>query len=386
MSSAVLTERAGVALDTYVVDIAWSHDNRSLAVAGGEGAVVLVADVATKPRHRVLGEHGMGALKVTWHPNSQVLASSGQDGSVALWASGEDSAPRSEVPPLGAAAGAERSAPSLRAPARGAESGTHLVLGSFKRFRPGTAWTEHLAYSPDGKLLATATGKVLSLWDNAGELIHRFEPLAATIAGIGWDKVGNSLAAATQGAIHVFKNEPQFPSRKYAWSAACLTAAFSPNGKYLATGTQDGTVHFWNLSSGKDSQMRGYGTKVTLTEWSANSRYLATAAANEVVIWDFGGKGPEGSHPIELKGHTDRVTALAFQPGGAFLVSAGRDWRISLWQPGKETIATDAHLTSGEVTAIRWSPNGQQLAVGDSKGRLTFYDLASRATPTKSKR
>jgi WD40 repeat protein len=343
--SAVLTERSSVALDTYVVDIAWAPDNRAFAVAGGEGAVAVVENVAEKPTARVLGEHAMGAIAVAWQPGASIVASSGQDSAVVLW---------------------------------------DTTGGETKRLRPGTGWTEHLAWSPNGKMLATATGKVVSLWNGAAELVHKFEPHAATVAALTWDKPGRDLAAATQGAVCVHRVEPpNFSLRRYTWPAACLTAAFSPNGKVLVSGTQDGTVHFWNLATGKDSQMRGYATKVTLTEWSANSRFLATAAGNEVIVWDFGGKGPEGTHPLELRGHTERISALAFQPNGAWLVSAGRDWRISLWQPGKETVVVDAHLTSGEITAIRWSPDGQRLAVGESKGRVTLYDLVSRAAPAK---
>ncbi len=349
MSSAALTERASVALDTYVVDIAWAPDSRALAVAGGEGGVVLVENAAEKPQVRVLGEHAMGAIAVAWQPGAHVVASTGQDSAVVLW----DTVQRTEI----------------------------------KRLRPGMGWTEHIAWSPDGRLLATATGKALDLWDGAGGLVHKFEPHGASIAALAWDRLGRDLAAATQGAVCVHRIEPpQFSTRRYTWPAACLTAAFSPNGKVLASGTQDGTVHFWNLATGRDSQMRGYGTKVLLTEWNANSRWLATAAGNDVVVWDFGGKGPEGTHPLELRGHTERISALAFQPEGPWLVSAGRDWRISLWQPGKEAAAVDAHLTGGEITAIGWSPDGKLLAVGESKGRLTLYDLVSRTAPAKPRR
>jgi WD40 repeat protein len=290
---------------------------------------------------RAIGEHGLGVIAVAWQPGSNVFASTGQDSTVVLW---------------------------------DAASGNAVT-----RIRPGTAWTEHLAFSPDGKRLATATGKLLTLWDGAGQKVHAFEPLAGTIAAIAWDKPGHDLAAASMGAVTVHRMEPpQFPSRKYPHAAACLTAAFSPNGKVLASGMQDGTVHFWWLATGKDSQMRGYPTKVTLTEWSANSRYLATAAGAEVVVWDFGGKGPEGSAPLEFSGHTDRITHLAFQPNGSGLISAGRDWRLTLWEPGREKRAVDAHLTGGEITAVRWSPDGKRVAVGEAKGRLTIYELEAR--------
>jgi len=341
MSSAVLNERASVALDAYIVDFAWSPDGSSIAVAGGEGAVVLVNGVGAALKPQTLGEHGMGTIAIAWQPRGKTIASSGQDSAVVLWDS---------------------------------TAGTEL-----KRLRPGTAWTEHIAFSPDGKTLATATGKVLALWDSSGEKVHSFEPLAGNIAAISWDKPGRDIAAATAGAIHVYRFEPpSYPTRKYAWPAVCLTAAFSPNGKVLASGMQDGTVHFWLLTTGKDSQMRGYASKVTLTEWSANSRYLATASGAEVVVWDFGGRGPEGTAPLELSAHTDRITHLAFHPSGPWLLSAGRDWRLTLWNPGKEKQAVDAHLTSGEITAIRWSPDGKRVAVGDAKGRLSIYELEAR--------
>ena len=341
MSLAVLTGRASLALDAYVADLAWSADSSSIAVAGGEGAVMLVEQVSGSPKARVLGEHGMGVIAVAWQPGGNLFASTGQDGAVVLW---------------------DGSADDFAA-----------------RIRPGTAWTEQIAFSPDGQLLATATGKVLALWDVAGQKLHSFEPLAGTIAAIAWDKPGRELAAASTGAITVHRIEPpQFSAREYPHAAACLTAAFSPNGKVLASGMQDGTVHFWWLTTGKDSQMRGYPSKVTLTEWSANGRYLATAAAAEVIVWDFSGKGPEGSAPLELSGHTDRVTHLAFQPNGPWLLSAGRDWRLTLWQPGKEKQAVDAHLTGGEITAVRWSPDGKRVAVGEAKGRLTIYELEAR--------
>src|SRR5690348_2459412 len=127
MSLAVLTERANVALDAYIADLAWSPDGGSLAVAGGEGAVVLVEQIPGTPKVRAIGEHGMGVIAVAWQPGSNVFASTGQDSAVVLWdaASGDAAA----------------------------------------RLRPGAAWTEQIAFSPDGKLLATATGKVLALWD-----------------------------------------------------------------------------------------------------------------------------------------------------------------------------------------------------------------------------
>jgi WD40 repeat protein len=342
MSGAVLEARASLSLDTYVVDCAWSADSRSLAVAGGEGAVLQIANAAQSPQVHELGEHGMGVLAVAWQPGRSVIASSGQDGAVVLWDTDRAVEP--------------------------------------KRLRRTTAWTERLAFNAEGKLLAASTGKNVSFWNGEGELLHESAPHPGSVAAIAWDKPGRDVAAATFGGVWVHRIESgRLDTRPYQWAGAALAVSFSPNGKVLAAGMQDGSVHFWYLATGDDSQISGYGAKVPLIEWSANSRYLATGAGSDVIVWDFTGKGPEGSAPLELRGHTERIVTLAFQPDGPWLVSGGKDWRVTLWLPGKEERAVDGHLTSAEVTVTRWSPDGKLLAVGEANGKLTVYALVTKS-------
>ena len=341
---AILEPRASATLDDYVTDLAWSGDGTRLAIAGGEGRVFLARHDAgsSSLAVRELGEHLMGALAVAWRPKAESFVTSGQDNAIAFW---------------DGTSGAEQ-----------------------RRIRPAMAWTEHLAWSPDGNQLASAAGKQLTLWSPEGEPLHKFEPHAGAIAALGWDKPGRDLAAATNGAMVIHRIEPpRYVSRHYKWPASCQTVAFSPNGRVIASGMQDGSLHFWYLSNARDSQMRGYPGKVNLTSWSGDSRWLASNAANEVVCWDFSGKGPEGSRPVQLSGHTDRIKCLAFQPAGSYLVSAGRDWRLSLWQPGKARQALDAHLTDSEPSCLRWSPDGRHVAVGERKGRLTVFELVKLA-------
>ena len=79
-----------------------------------------------------------------------------------------------------------------------------------------------------------------------------------------------------------------------------------------------------------------------------------------------------------LSGHTDRVDAFAWQPGGEHFVSGGRDWRLNLWRPGKAAQPLDVQMLDAEASTARWSPDGKRLAVGDKKGRVTLFELVSR--------
>ena len=339
MSAAFLDPRATLVLDDYVIDFAWAPGGTQIAIAGGEGGVFLGELAGGVLQANKVGEHMLGALCVVWQPGGDQFVSSGQDGTVALY---------------GADGGLRRS------------------------WRPSKVASEHLAFAPGGALLAVASGKLLTLYTPDGQTHQQYEPLPAAINALAWDKPGRDLCAATHGAMVVIRPETR-ALRSYKWAGTCLTAAFAPNGKVLASGMADGAVHFWYLATAKDSQMRGYPGRVTLTSWDAAGRYLATGAGSEIVIWDFGGRGPEGSKPLQLSGHTDRIECLAFAPTGGYLVSGGRDWRLSLWQPGKAKVALDAHLTDSETSALRWSPDGRFLALGERKGRVTIYELIQTA-------
>ena len=100
------------------------------------------------------------------------------------------------------------------------------------------SWTDHLAYACDGKL-AAATGKTLDLWSRSGERIGKL-PHSRTIAALAWDPAGQLLAAATHHGMWLHRiAPPDFLAREYEVPSACLTAAFSPNGRMLAAGMQD---------------------------------------------------------------------------------------------------------------------------------------------------
>ena len=73
--------------------------------------------------------------------------------------------------------------------------------------------------------------------------------------------------------------------------------AWSPDGKVLAHGNQDATVHFWYAQTGTDLQMSGYPTKVRELGWDFTSRYLATGGGRMPCVWDCqaGRRGRRGA-------------------------------------------------------------------------------------------
>jgi WD40 repeat protein len=336
-----LEPRASAVFDDYVADCAFSPDGRSLAVAGGEGKVAWGRVEGAGLALETIGEHVLGTLALAWQPRGSRFATSGQDGNIALW-----------------------------------DGDTGRAV---KRWKPAPMPTQALCFAPLGDLLASGAGKTVSLWSPEGEKVHTFAPAGSSVAALAFDKPGTDLGVALNGEIAVHRIEKnRYETRRYKWPAACLTVNFSGNGRFLAAGMADGSLHFWNRSSGRDSQMRGYDGRLELVGWSDNSRYLASCTGHELVLWDFGGKGPEGTRPIVLNGHTERVDSFAWQPGGEHLVSGGRDWRLTLWRPQKAREPLDVQMLDSQISVVRWSPDGRFLAAGEKKGRVTIYELVAR--------
>jgi WD40 repeat protein len=329
-----LRPHARIELSDYPVDAAWSSDGKRLAVAGGEGAVLLLSLASSEPPPPI-GRHQGGALAVAWQPAGNLFASSGQDGVVLLW-----------------------DARSLEA----------------KPIHSGRQWSEQLAFAADGRLLALSVGRALHLFDQLGQARHIFTGHAGAIAAVAWRPKSGEIAAAGNGGVRVHRLEPRLESRDYPWRGACLTASWSADGRVLAAGMQDGSVQLWYVASGTQSAMPALGAKVCATGWSANGRFLAAAAGHELVVWDFSAKGAAGARPIALQAHSERITALAFRPSGSWLVSAARDRRLLLWRVGAATEPQDAYLLADDCTLLRFSRDGARLAVGDARGGMTIYD------------
>jgi len=331
-----LAPRARIELGDYPVDAAWSGDGKAVLVAGGEGQLLLLApDVSAPPE--LIGRHEGGVLAVSWQPAGRLFASSGQDGVVQLW----DARSRQGRP-----------------------------------IHQSQAWSEQLAFADHGRLLALSTGRTLQLFDQHGEARASFPGHAGAITAIAWRPRGDQIAAVGNGGMRIHRAGPPSESRDYPLPGACLTASWNADGRLLACGMQDGSVHLWNVASGDESQLPGLGAKVFATGWSASGRFLGAAAASALVVWDFNRKGVDAMRPIELAAHSERISALAFRPSGSWLVSAARDRRLLLWRVGSASEPQDAHLLTDDCTLLRFSRDGARLAVGDALGGLTVYDFA----------
>ena len=317
--------------DDYVVDLAMSPDGALVAAALGGGEVVCFATATGEVRWRAAA-HAGSALAVAFSRDG-ILASSGQDGRARLF------------------------------DARG-EAIAEL---------PGTGgWVDHVAWAPHGRLLATSSGRVLRLWTARGEPRLETEAHPSTVGGLAWRSDGREIATCSYGGVHLWTVETGARARHLAWKGSLVSIAWSPDDAVIACGSQDASVHFWRLSTGNDSEMRGYPFKPKALAWDGKATMLATAGDATVTVWAFEGKGPEGKPPKQLEGHLALCTALAFAPRSGQLASGADDMGIFVWEPRRGTKPVRFAFLRDAITKLVWHPDGKRLVAADASGHVAM--------------
>jgi WD40 repeat protein len=317
----------------HVIALTWSPGGDMLAADSISGRVSIY-DAEDGTLRYSLSAHAFGLAALAWRPGASQLATVSQDGKVRLW---------------------------------DADNAHQIAC-----LEGGDVWVEHLAWRSDANELASAAGRILRLWSSDGSLMCSHAEHPSTIADIKCVPKKNEVAAACYGGLICWSSDQSKPLREFPYKGSTLAVAWSPDGRFVATGNQDSTIHLWIAESGKDLHMSGYPTKIRELSWHSSSRYLATGGGgSSVVVWDFAGKGPAGSRPVSLEHHQKFLTQLAYQNTGEILASGCEDWLLALWHPtAKAPLLTSLRLRT-PVAQLAWSADDLALAVGTANGLVT---------------
>ncbi|MBV9415575.1 MAG: PD40 domain-containing protein, partial [Solirubrobacterales bacterium] len=247
-----------------------------------------------------LAGHTSNVAGVAFRPQANQLASGGDDGTVILW---------------------------------------NLATGRpLKTLRGNGAQVSSVAFSPNGKLLASAANGAVTLWNPTTGIRQR------TIAG----GVGN-----------------------------IETVAFSPDGRTLAFGGDDDTIELWDLGAAKPvGMLRGHSGVVYDVAFSPSGTTLASASADQtVILWNLGTRRAARV----LGGRDGSVFAVAFSPDGRTLASGNGDGSVFLWSAstGKRLRALHGH--SAAVESVAFTPDGSEIASGGEDRQVNLWNATTGA-------
>jgi len=302
-------------LTKRTMKIALKHGNRNTCVSFSPDGKFLVSgswdntlkvwEVGSWREVTILKGHRGRVFSVAFSPDGKFLASGSSDNTVNVWEVGS----WRKVTILKAFWNTSVWSVSFSPDGQFLASGSEYVV---EVWRVGV-WREvvilkgyqgpvfSVAFSPDGKFLALGSDKV-EVWE---------------VGGATWIKVA-TIPPTSRMERTTLKG----------YQGLVFSVAFSPDGKFLASGSGDGTVKVWEVGSWRAvTILKGHRGRVFSVAFSPDGKFLASGSDETVKVWEVG----SWREVATLRGHVSWVNSLSFSPDGKFLVSGGSDGTIRLW-------------------------------------------------------
>ncbi len=339
-----------LALTAGAEGLALSPDGKLAALPSGWGNMVRLYDVGGEaPKQRWVGKVGQ-PFAAAISPDGKKVAAVGWDSRVRVWDA-----------------------------ATGAETAASRATGH-------AGWVNGVGFLADRSTVVSASNDRVILWDRTGSKEPR---VLETPTPRDW-----CLAVAPDGKTFATGGNDQAVSVWDATSGKVQTTlkfegpirgvAFSPDGKRLAAVSDDASdgsaaavpghgAAVFEIATGKlVFRLEGHEGGVRAVAWSPDGKYIATGGADRLGrLWD----AATGKEVRKFEGHAGTVEAVAFSPDSTWAVTGGFGGTIILWRPGTEDPGRPINTGNNGLSAIAFSPDGRLVAIATRQTNATKFPV-----------
>ncbi|KAI1854212.1 hypothetical protein JX266_001353 [Neoarthrinium moseri] len=232
-----------------------------------------------------------------------------------------------------------------------------------------------ITFSPNNQILASeSSDQTIRIWDvTTGTREKTFDVDGQSAEAIAFSPDGLFLAFASLGATQIrlwnTKTGAVLEKTLDDYEASVYYGAFSPDFQLIALVFTDDTIRLWKLATGAyHCTLRGHSGIIWTVAFSPDGQLIAAESSDYTIgVWNTA----NGEQKHILKGHTESVNSVAFSPDGQLLASCG-DNTVRLW-----SATTGSHLTTFAdpySSAVTFSANSQVISSGSYDGSVRMWD------------
>ena len=198
-------------------------------------------------------------------------------------------------------------------------------------------------FNKQGNLMVSGgLSKEINLWNvGLGSIVGTYSDLKYFVTEVSISPDGHYIASsggdygAKKGELKVWNAQNGRLVHNLGWFGeghqhAVNSVDFSPDGKLLASGSEDGTFKIWDVNTGQEyKNFTEPYTQITKVRFSPDGEYVATSGKDKTVkLWEV----ETGKKILSLRGHLGEVIGVAFDRKGKYIISGGVDKTVKIWQ------------------------------------------------------